>query len=394
MRRIKKLINYIMCFLLPLIYKPKKNIIIFTFDGNSFKFNTKVLFEYIILKKSQEIELRYIINDDLLREKLIKQYGNKFITTKSFSHLKIISQAKVWITDGGFPLKSPFNHKKRVLINLWHGIPLKKIGVMGYNGLEKFRVWLTLKMFSSNYSLFSSTSDNLKKIYAKSFLIKEDIVISLGQPRNDLLFYKKNKISDYIEELPLYEKVILYAPTWRKGIYGQDWKGDDTKFFPFTDFNLKKLEDFLSKKKILLLIRPHHLQQVKIEETYWIRNFSASICNEIMDVLSNFYLLITDYSSIYFDFLILEKPVLFLPYDLTLYEKNVGLNFEYNDITPGPKPKKQSEFIREIYKLLNDNSYYLKERKFTNKYFNQTVKGSSQKIYSFILRKLKEKEFV
>lgn len=113
-----------------------------------------------------------------------------------------------------------------------------------------------------------------------------------------------------------------------------------------------------------------------------------------MDVLSNFDLLITDYSSIYFDFLILEKPVLFLPYDLILYEKSVGLNFEYNAITPGPKPKKQSEFIKEIYKLLNDNSYYLKERKFTNKYFNQTVKGSSQKIYSFILRKLKEKEFV
>ncbi|MEM8232073.1 CDP-glycerol glycerophosphotransferase family protein, partial [Morganella morganii] len=132
------------------------NIAIFSFDKNNFKFNSRSLFEYIIDNKKEDFEIKYIINDDAKRNDLIKEYGDYFITTKYKEDIKLISQAKIWITDGGFPLKTPFNHKNRILVNLWHGIPLKKVGLMGYSGINKLRVALTLKMFARHYTLFSS----------------------------------------------------------------------------------------------------------------------------------------------------------------------------------------------------------------------------------------------
>ncbi|MDC9620347.1 CDP-glycerol glycerophosphotransferase family protein [Xenorhabdus sp. XENO-7] len=382
----KKIFNYLFCFTFPLLFRPKKELAIFTFDKNNFKFNTKALFEYTL--KENVLDVKYIINNDKLREGLTKKYGNKFITTKKIRDIIQISSAKIWITDGGFPLKTPFGHKNRILINLWHGIPLKKIGIMGYSGLSKLRIFLTLKMFAKHYTLFSSTSPNLSSIYSKSFLINKDKIKSLGQPRNDALFEKNNSISDYISDLPEYKKVILYAPTWRAGIYGDDWVGEDTKFFPFQNFKQNELEKYLEKNKILLCLRPHHLQKTEIKNSKWIKDFSSNTCNEIMEVIGEFDLLITDYSSIYFDFLILNKPILFLPYDLKLYEKNVGLNFDYQSVTPGPKPTNQNEFIFEISKLLSEKDYFRLERNNVNDSFNTVKHGNCQRIHEFIIKNL------
>ncbi|WP_174888352.1 CDP-glycerol glycerophosphotransferase family protein [Candidatus Williamhamiltonella defendens] len=382
----KYLFNYIFCFFLPLLYRPKKKLVIFTFDKNNIKFNSKALFEYSL--KKNIFDVRYIINDDKLRKKLILKYGDKFLTTKKIKDIIIISNAKVWVTDGSFPLKTPFGHKIRILINLWHGIPLKKVGIMGHSGLQKLRIFLTLKMFAKHYNLFSTTSSNLSSIYSKSFLINDKKIKPFGQPRNDSLFVSHYSINDYISDLPKYERIILYAPTWRVGLYGNDWVGEDTKFFPFSDFNQDILEEYLKKNNILLCLRPHHLQKIEIKNSEWIKNFSSDVCNEVMDVIAKFDLLVTDYSSIYFDFLILNKPVLFLPYDLKLYENNVGLNFDYQNVTPGPKPTSQSEFIYEISKLLDDESYYKTERHKTNNFFNEIKYGSCQKIHKFIIENL------
>ncbi|MEG0279239.1 MAG: CDP-glycerol glycerophosphotransferase family protein [Morganella sp. (in: enterobacteria)] len=387
--KIKLVINIIKILAVSLINKPKNNTAIFCFDKNNFKFNSRALFEYIIKNNKDDFNIKYIINDDVKRNELTQQYGDFFITTKNSHDIKIISNAKIWITDGGFPLKTPFNHKNRILINLWHGIPLKKIGLMGYSGINKIRVALTLKMFASKYSLFSSTSKHLNAIYSKSFLIDSSVIKVMGQPRNDKLFEQPKDLNDFIQDIPEYKKVILYAPTWRAGIYGKNWVGADTQFFPFSDFSLEKLEAFLDKNKYLLLLRPHHLQKIDISKSKWIRTITSDECEEIMDVMSHFDLLITDYSSIYFDFLLLNKPVMFLPYDLDIYQQQVGLNFDYNLSTPGPKPSTQKEFIAEIEESLTNNEYYLDNRIRTNNYFNEIKQNSSVVIYDYIVNKLK-----
>ncbi|WP_416762443.1 CDP-glycerol glycerophosphotransferase family protein [Morganella morganii] len=391
MNKIKLILITIRNMLISLTYKPDNNIAIFSFDKNNFKFNSRSLFEYIIDNKKEDFEIKYIINDDAKRNDLIKEYGDYFITTKYKEDIKLISRAKIWITDGGFPLKTPFNHKNRILVNLWHGIPLKKVGLMGYSGINKLRVALTLKMFARHYTLFSSTSDNLAEIYSKSFLIKNSVIKTMGQPRNDKLFEEPKNLSYFIKDIPEYKKIILYAPTWRAGIYGKSWVGEDTQFFPFEDFSQTQLEQFLEENQYLLLLRPHHLQKINISESKWIRSFSSDECEEIMDVMPHFDLLITDYSSIYFDFLLLNKPIIFLPYDIETYQSQVGLNFDYNFSTPGPKPKTQNEFIHEIHQSLTNNEYFQEKRELINNYFNQVKYGSSKLIYDYIVNNLRNK---
>ena len=132
----RKILFYFLSFFIPLFtWKKDYKLVILRYDSNNFMFNTKVFFEYLL--KNSDLNVKYIINDDKKRNELTKEYGDHFITLKSFKDMIYVAKAGTWITDGGFPLKTPFGHKNRILINLWHGMPFKYIGIKGYKGLSK-----------------------------------------------------------------------------------------------------------------------------------------------------------------------------------------------------------------------------------------------------------------
>lgn len=99
-----------------------------------------------------------------------------------------------------------------------------------------------------------------------------------------------------------------------------------------------------------------------------------------MEVLAMFDLLITDYSSIYIDYLLLERPILFLPYDREAYLKTRGFNFDYDEVTPGPKPKSYAEFLNSIEGLLYNEMNYVENRKKIERKFNKIQKPCSEDI--------------
>ena len=108
-----------------------------------------------------------------------------------------------------------------------------------------------------------------------------------------------------------------------------------------------------------------------------------------MEILAGFDGVITDYSSIYIDYLLTEKPLLFLPYDLEEYEQKRGMNFRYMDVTPGPKPVTMDGFMKELFKLLTDTSYYKEERHKGNLFFNQINEPCSDKICKIIMKEMR-----
>lgn len=218
---------------------------------------------------------------------------------------------------------------------------------------------------------------------AESFSVKKDKIKVLGEPRNEKIFSFKSKniIKNFFDNLPDYERLILYAPTFRDGY--------STELFPFNNFEKKELEVFLKKNKLLLFIRTHPLEKKykeinSVNRVYYLNNDKV---NDIMEIINIFDLLITDYSSIYIDYLLLEKPVIFLDYDRDKYLNNRGLNFDYDKVTPGPKPKKFKEFLCEIYKLLNNHNYYKNERISAKNFFHE-IKNNSNKL---ILKEIKNK---
>jgi len=389
----KKIIFLLASFWLPLFVRKKDyDLVILRYDSEKFMFNTKVFFEYLL--ENSKLNVKYIINDDSLREKLIKQYGNHFITQRTIQDIMFIAKAGSWITDGGFPLKTPFGHRDRVLINFTHGMPVKCPGILGYNGLSRLRIFLQLKMYSKYYDAFCVTSSKFKNIISKAYLLKEERIKILGQPRNDLLFRKNDKdkiLKSLYPDLPTYEKIILYAPTYRSNLYGNSGL-EPTKFFPFEDFDIKKLENFLEENQYIIFIRSHHLDKINFEETNRIRFLNSDKIVEISEILNIFDMLISDYSGMIFDFLLLNKPLIVLPYDYENYKENIGVCFEYKlfyELQPYFNFIAQDEFLATL-KILLLNDEYKKERlKLKNKLFEIT-ENNSEASYLFLLKKIRE----
>lgn len=384
--------------LISLFLKEKKRRIILTFNNEDMMFNTKYLFEDLIINKKfkdKKYEIKYIINNDNKKKELKEKYkGDFFISNKTIADKLYILKSKVWITDGNFPIITPFSHKNRVLINLWHGIPLKNVGLNGYQGLKKIKVKLMLKCFTNFYSCFSVTSEKLKKIINGSFLIPYEKIKVMGQVRNDMLSQNKTgreALDKFFVNLTNYEKVALYAPTWREGPYGTKWKYGDTVFFPFPDFNEKKLNKFLSDNKILLVLRPHHLQKINLKESDWIKTLGAEKVQDIMEIMNIFDCVITDYSSIYFDFLLLNRPLIFIPYDLELYEKEIGFNFKYEEVTPGLKVLTQKKFLEELLEMKKNPFRDSEKREKINNEFNEVKFGALELLIEYIEKSIGEK---
>ena len=341
--------------------------------NRTFNYNSSYLFLYV-KEHCPEIHPYYVMNDDKKREELGEKYGKEyFLDGKTMAGIRKILSCKVWFTSTAPPLYGVGFRKKYVILNLWHGIPLKKIGME-----QKNLSWFTRKyykyLFADNYEGVVTTSSHLVHIMSRSFLVEPERIKVWGQPRNDVLFSSNSEGKGLEEvfsgELPPYEKVVLYAPTFRDH--------EPTQLFPFQDMDRECLCQWLEEKKIFLCIRLHLYDQTGYQ---WIQELDRTgsrirFLNEdrtvdIMEALKEFDLLITDYSSIYMDYLLTGKPILFLPYDQEAYLKERGMNFPYDQVTPGPKPKTFQEFLNSMEDLLYNHDGYVRQRESVNNFLNE-----------------------
>ena len=357
--------------------KPDPRVWIFSSTDNShYNYNSRYLFEYV-RAELPEITPYFVINDDQLRRKLSEQYGEKyFIETNSGQGIQKVLEAGVWFTSAGLPVYGTHLNRGRVIVNLWHGIPLKKIALMDPNLGKMARVYFR-KIFTENYTWILTCSKALIPIMAESFAIEQEKIKVWGQPRNDMLF-KENAAKEILKkiypDLPEYRGIILYAPTFR------DYAS--TELFPFEDYDKDKLEAFLEKEKLLICLRTHISEKGTAEK--YLSERVVYLGNEqmedIMEILNIFDLLITDYSSIYIDYLILNRPMIFLPYDKEKYLQGRGMNFEYDKVTPGAKPESLREFMDRIHETFSGKDPYFAERQRCNDFFNEVRQPCMQKI--------------
>lgn len=389
---LEKFLNAIKTYICRIIFKyeiENDKWIFSSTDNNKFNYNSKYIFEYILYNEPQ-ITPYYIINENTLRKELKEKYGDQyFITTKSISGILTVLSSRVWMTSAGLPLYGIGLGKQRIIVNLWHGVPLKKIALMenNYGALKKLYF---KKIFSDNYTYILTTSDRLVKIMKDSFAVNEDKIKVWGQPRNDILLEEKNL--DVIKMLyPNFngnQKLILYAPTYRD--YG------DVKLFPFDDYNKNVLNQFLEENNSYLLIRTHIYEDSNNNIDRYLDNrikiLDNKIVDDIMDVLNLFDVLITDYSSIYIDYLLLDRPMIFIPYDKKEYLNKRGMNFEYDEVTPGYKPQNMIQFLQSLNMILKNKDEFRESRKLINSMFNDIRKPCSKDICSYIKEDIKNYE--
>lgn len=286
------------------------------------------------------------------------------------------------IDDYYYPVYAVKPKKETRVYQVWHACGAFK--KFGYSTVDKTfgadKQFLSKIRIHSNYDKVLVSSNEVKKYYAEGFGIGEDTIISIGIPRTDLFFdtegIEKIKV-DLLKRYPEIggRKIILYAPTFR-GDSRFDARNEEK-----LDFSL--MRECLGKEFILVLkLHPFVSQGFKISEE--LKDFVLDLSerediNELM-ILSD--LMITDYSSVVFEYSLLEKPMLFFAYDLEKYKIERDFYYEYEEFIPGPLVKD----TREIIDAINKNQFDLEKiRNFKNKFFDYTDGKSTERFVAMLI---------
>lgn len=369
-----------------LIPRNSKVAVFGSWSGVRFADNSRILFEYIN-QTDNKIKPIWLTRNLEIKKQLNNQ-NYKCYMINSFKGIYYSLIAKHIFYCGGI---SDVNYKcinGAIITQLWHGVPMKKIGldVKKYYKKSIFNTLIKPFSFKSQFSFHHclSTSYCFNKIMPSIFGIDSKDVIKVGYPRNDV-FSAKIKTLPFIERIKKqYSKptIIAYLPTFR-----QSGNADYDYFFQF-GFNEDVFEDFLIKNNCIFLYKGHFV--INTESNYNDNKRFNTISNEDIDDSLNTFLqsvdiLITDYSGVYFDFLLTEKPIIHSVFDIDFYLSDIReMYFDYNnEIVCGPVAEKWSDIMVSISELLS-NDHYRELRKKRNKYFNSNNKASNCKyLYNY-----------
>ncbi|KMN46543.1 teichoic acid biosynthesis protein B [Bacillus sp. LK2] len=305
---------------------------------------------------------------------------NIFHTIKSVYHL---STSQYVIVDNYFGSLAKIKFKKGVeCIQIWHAAgAFKKFGLLAPS--FKKRSLRAQNRFMDVYKNFHKIvvgSEALADIYKKAFALSDNNILKTGIPRTDLFFdeQRQQKVKDniFIVNPKLKDKkVILYAPTFR-----------DKELVDFDlHLNIDEMYRQLKGEYILIIkLHPAIRNICNYEEKYAGFLYDYSLYPNINDLFLVTDILVTDYSSIPFEFCLLNKPMIFFAYDLKKYMKKRGTIGDYVSDVPGPVVYTTEEVVQVItdgkFKIDSINNFTLKWNEYSigdsSKYFvNMLFKG-------------------
>lgn len=354
----------------------KKEIIVFESNmGRNYTGNPRAIYEKMVELGLDRMYKCYYILDDINTPIAGSAKVLKRTRTRYFY---IMGLAKVIVSDSRMP-KYIVKREEACYIQTWHGTPLKKlaldmdsVNMAGETDIDKYK-----RNFYENtrtWDYLISQNHFSTEIFRRAFAF-DKTMLEIGYPRNDILFTKNNptEISKIKEKLglPLDKKILLYAPTWRDNEY---YHKGAYKFTSAMDF------DLLSKslgEEYVCIVKYHYLVK---ENRDWSRYngfvYDFDMCEDIALLYLVSDMLITDYSSVMFDYSLLNRPCLFFAYDLDNYKDNLrGFYFDFIEEAPGPIVSTTQDLISTI-KEYNHDEYEEKYKAFSLK-FNHADKGNA-----------------
>ncbi|SEL21965.1 CDP-glycerol glycerophosphotransferase [Methanobrevibacter gottschalkii] len=321
----------------------KDNKIIFiSFGGKYYSDSPKYLYEYLYENYRDKFEFIWVIND-----KSTKIPGNpKKVKRFSLEYYKEVAESKYWVTNGRHPARLTKKHNQ-VIVSTWHGTPLKRLGLdIGDVYTKNPNIKKSYIEHGEEWDYLISSNKYTSNILKSCFAYPRD-VLETGYPRNDILYNAgENQINQIKESLnlPNDKKIILYAPTWR------DDEFYDSGSIKFTlKLELDKLKEAIGDK-YFILVRTHYFIADKLDLSEY-EGFALDVSRyeDIAELYLISDLLITDYSSVFFDFANLKRPILYYTYDLEKYESMLrGFYINIHKEVPGPLLFTTEEVIDSI----------------------------------------------
>lgn len=348
-----------------------KRIVFESMWGGKYSCNPQHLYEYID-KYYPEYECIWILKDE---KTPIKGNGIR-VRRGSQKYYYYLATAKYLVNNVNFA-DDYVKREGQIEIQTMHGTPLKTLGldVAADFPTEQSREKYIKKNKRWNYLIVQGEFMAEKAMPCYRF---DGTILKTGYPRTDILFGNSQEDIDAIKkrlDLPLDKKILLYTPTWRV----------KNKFDMQLD--LEKMREKLGDEYIIL-VRMHHLcamgYQVP-EDREFIYDFTNYRCVEDLYIISD--ILITDYSSVMFDYALLNKPMLFYTYDLEDYSENLrGLYVDFVEEAPGPMLLNTEEVISAIQNIEEEMMKYKeKVTKFHEKYLTYENGNSCAEIVRTVM---------
>ncbi|MCF1783853.1 CDP-glycerol glycerophosphotransferase family protein [Lactobacillus mulieris] len=309
---------------------------------------------------------------------------------------------KIWRKIGAakyiFTTHEPFKiKKKQINISFWHGIPLKRMGFMAHNttysGNKK-----NMNIWHKEADYVVSSSDFYETLMSSCVGIEAKKYVKTGFPRLDYLkgsFSKAQILNDFFSCTDNTAKIGIYMPTFRFELEDKDVmeRIKSGNFFALSDFNLHELNMQLKRNNQYLIIKlhPYEMNLVKSSQQsasniYFLNNeYLVDNKVDLYEILGATDFLLTDFSSIYFDYLLLNKPIIFIDNLLKEYVNKRGLLLSpYSDIVPGELADSQKKLLEVLSKM--DEDKFEERRLFWKKITLEQNSNCCQSIYELTKR--------
>ncbi len=327
-----------------------------------FMHNTKYLFLYLM--SQNKLKAVYLCDDTKILSKFKKCGFKNIYKRKSLKGLFYSLISKYWAYDDSkLCINNMILSGKTIGINLWHGIPLKKIGYDINDNIKNLKpaIFKIFDLIKQKDSYYIVNSEYEQSCYETAFLTSKDNIKIIGSPRLDVLLHDIPHSDLFMEEdfaniksfKEQGKKLFFYTPTFRdtgKDISG--WLKSD------------RLRQFLKDNNAILVCKLHFADKNSLNFDLPKEFYKMDSDSDIYPVLKYSDALITDYSSIYFDYLLLDKPILYYPIDLEEYqEKCRGFYRPYEDLTAGVKAYNEDELVSAMNDVINEVDNYKEKRK-------------------------------
>ncbi|AZV55527.1 CDP-glycerol glycerophosphotransferase family protein [Clostridium sp. AWRP] len=362
---------------------PKSNIVLFS-SYPAFSDNSLALFHYIVNNRKDIIECYRLYwgqsNNDKVPE-IVKENVDVTVVEKgSFKGIWTFLRAKYIFSTHGY-FSEVYSGAGQSQVNLWHGNGYKSI-------TDKDR------MYRGDLTIV--TGDIYRKIHSRVLDMDENRVITTGLPRNDWLFSKEKALEKLGVSKESYKKIYIWMPTYRKASIGHSGVDGNATAFGISTMNaeqFRKLEDVLLNNNCLLIIKPHPMDSMllaglgKYEHIRVITNIDLENNDiQLYELLPETDGLLSDYSSVVVDYLLLGKPITMVLSDMDEYRKSRGFVFDLvEDYFPGP-------IVSDFDSLLNyfqeadtiDNQWLSKRLKLKKVFHKYDDACSSERVCNLI----------
>nr|WP_261379696.1 CDP-glycerol glycerophosphotransferase family protein [Bacillus paralicheniformis] len=358
---------YVFCNIFPI----KSNKIVFASDS---RVDMSGNFEFVyeeLLKRDDDFDFKFFLKGSIRDRKTLPEM---------LSMAYHFATSKIIFIDDFYPLIYPLKIRKNAeLVQLWHAVGAFK--TFGYSRIGLPGGPSPHSKNHKNYTKVIVSSESIRKHYAEGFGVSIDNVIATGVPRTDFFFdeTKKALVKERLyTEFPFLKdkKVILFAPTFRGN-------GQQSAHYPFEVLNFERLYHELKDEYIFLFkIHPFVKNDINIPYQYSDFFYDFSSFREINELLLVTDILVTDYSSVCFEYALLNKPMIFFSYDVDDYIRKRDFYYDYFSFIPGPLAKTSEQMISIIK---NEDYNFEKIDSFVRYFFDDLDGKASERVVDQIV---------